>query len=169
MNIGKSDWFWTLTAIILVAIIAIGGVYIWSKFTPGELVEIDLTPEQELSGSIYVGGAVNNPGFYPLKSDDSIQTLFQAAGGLTGSANASLFKLYATEAGEEQEPQKIDINRADARLLQSLPGIGDTLAQRIIDYRQQNGPFLNTRELLKVTGIGITIYEQIESLITVTE
>ena len=169
MSIGKSDWFWTVTAIILVAIIAIGGLYIWSKFTPGELVEINLAPEQELSGSIYVGGAVNNPGYYALRSDDSIETLVQIAGGLTSSADASLFRLYVTTAGEEQEPQKVDINRADSRLLQSLPGIGETRAQRIIDYRQQNGPFLNTRELLKVNGIGTTIYEQIESLITVAE
>ena len=169
MSIGKSDWFWTVAAIILVAIIVIGGLYIWSKFTPGESVEINLAPEQELSGSIYVGGAVNNPGYYALRSDDSIETLVQIAGGLASSANASLFRLYATTAGEGQEPQKVDINRADSRLLQSLPGIGETRAQHIIDYRQQNGPFSNINELLKVSGIGTATLEDIEDLITVVD
>lgn len=48
----------------------------------------------------------------------------------------------------------ININTADADLLQTLPGIGETLAQRIIDYRQQNGPFSNVRQLEMVDGIG---------------
>ncbi len=169
MKAGKPDWLWTLTAIVLVAIIAIGGANIWAKLTPGNLIEISLTSELALSGSVFVGGAVNNPGFYPMRSEDSIETLVQAAGGLTGSANSSQFNLYVATVTEEQGPQKVDINRAAARLLQTLPGIGETLAQRIIDYRQQNGLFLNTRELLKVTGIGAATYEKIEPLIAVAE
>lgn len=73
------------------------------------------------------------------------------------------------EAGEQQEPQKIDINRAEVWLLKALPGIGETLAQRIVDYRQQNGSFHNTNELLKVAGIGTTTYERIKHLITVAD
>jgi competence protein ComEA len=54
-------------------------------------------------------------------------------------------------------------------LLQALPEIGETLAQRIVDYRQQNGPFRNTSELMKVAGIGAATYQQIKDLITVKD
>ncbi|GAH63777.1 unnamed protein product, partial [marine sediment metagenome] len=44
-----------------------------------------------------------------------------------------------------------------------------TLAQRIIDYRQQNGPFNNIKELMKVKGIGVATYEEIKHLIAVAD
>lgn len=50
--------------------------------------------------------------------------------------------------------QKIDINTATAAQLQTLPGIGATLAQRIVDYRQENGPFSGIADLINVPGIG---------------
>jgi comEA protein len=67
----------------------------------------------------------------------------------------------------ETEPQKIDINRAEAWLLEALPGIGPSKAQSIIDYRQQNGGFSDISELLNVSGIGQDIYQKIKDLITV--
>ena len=65
------------------------------------------------------------------------------------------------------EPQKIDINRAEAWLLEALPGIGPSKAQAIIAYRQQNGGFSDISEILDVEGIGQDIYEDIYNLITV--
>jgi len=67
----------------------------------------------------------------------------------------------------ETEPQKIDINRAEAWLLEALPGIGPSKAQAIIDYRQQNGGFSHITEITEVPGIGMSIYEDIKDLITV--
>jgi competence protein ComEA len=116
---------------------------------------------------MYIGGAVYAPGWYPLQPGDSIEALIRAAGGNTNSANLSGLELYIPLAGGKEGPQKIDINRAEAWLLEALPGIGETLAQRIIDYRQQNGPFNNTADLLKVPGIGTTTYDRIKDLITV--
>jgi comEA protein len=69
----------------------------------------------------------------------------------------------------ETEPQKIDINRAEAWLLEALPGIGPSKAQAIIDYRKQNGGFSDISELLNVSGIGQDIYQKIKDLITVGE
>ena len=122
-----------------------------------------------MQGEIYIGGAITSPGFYPLKVGDSVEALIQAAGGTTNSADLSRLKLYISEVVEEEQPQKIDLNRAEVWLLEALPGIGETLAQRIVDYRQQNGPFHSTNELLKVAGIGVTTYEQIKYLITVAD
>ncbi len=85
------------------------------------------------------------------------------------NANLSGLRLYIPSMGEEQEPQKIDINRAEVWLLKALPGIGETLAQRIVDYRQKNGPFRNTAELLKVAGIDSATYEKTKHLITVAD
>ncbi len=122
-----------------------------------------------MQGGIYIGGAITNPGFYPLRSRDSVEALIQAAGGTTSSADLSRLKLYILEAGEKEQPQKINLNRAEVWLFVALPGIGETLAQRIVDYRQQNGPFNNIREIVKVAGIGTTTYEQIKHLITVAD
>jgi len=157
----KVNKYWALIIILLVAIIATGGIMAWSRYSPSQPIEIYMPPSQELEGEIYIGGAIINPGFHRLKAGDSIETLIQAAGGATSNADLSGLKLYIPEAGEKEQPQKIDINRAEAWLLEALPGIGETRAQAIIDYRQQNGPFRNPSELTKVKGIGITTYEQV--------
>jgi len=68
---------------------------------------------------------------------------------------------------QEEAPQKIDINRAEAWLLEALPGIGESKAQAIIAYRQQNGGFGHITEITRVEGIGPAIYEDIKDLITV--
>ncbi|MBI4180355.1 MAG: ComEA family DNA-binding protein [Chloroflexi bacterium] len=169
MAVSKLNRFWTLTLILLVIITVISGLVAWSKYSPGQPIEISIPPVQAQPGIIYISGAITNPGFYPFTTRDSLEALMQAAGGTTGSANLSKLKLYISGAGEERGPQKIDINRAEVWLLEALPQIGPTLAQRIIDYRQQNGPFRNTAELTKVAGIGTATYERIKDLITVAD
>jgi len=161
----------TLAIIIfLIAAITIGGTVAWSRYRASQPIEISIPPNQELQQTeIYISGAVINPGFYPLKAGDNIEALIQAAGGTTTNAELSQLKLYIIEPAEEEQPQKINLNRAELWLLKALPGIGEVRAQAIIDYRQQNGPFNNINELTKVEGIGDTIYEQIEHLLTVAD
>lgn len=160
---------WSLIVILLIAIIIIGSLVIWSRYRPSQPIEISLTPSRELQGKIYVGGAVNYPGFYPLKGGDSLEDIIRAAGGTHSDADLGRFKLYISKVGEEEPPQKVNLNRAEAWLLKALPGIGDTRAQAIIDYRQQKGRFDNITELLKVQGIGATTFERIKDLITVAD
>ena len=167
----KVNKYWTLITILLIAIIAIGGIVACSRYSPGQPVEISIPPGQQGQGEIYIGGAVTSPGFYSLTAGDSVEALIQAAGGTTSSTNLTGLKLkfYIFEMGEEQEPQKINLNRAEVWLLKALPGIGETKAQAIIAYREQNGPFHNIKQLTKVKGIGVAIYEKIKHLITVAD
>ena len=169
MATSKFNRFGTLITLILVAIIVIGGIVVWSRYSGGQPIEIAQSPSQELDGEIYISGAITSPGFYPLKVGDSIETLIQAAGDITDNADLSQLKLYLPDVGEEEQPQKIDINRAEVWLLKTLPGIGEAKARAIIAYREQNGPFRNINELIKVEGIGTTIYEQIKELVTVAD
>ena len=62
-----------------------------------------------------------------------------------------------------------DLNKADKILLEALPGIGPVLAQRIIAYRSENGPFESIYELKSVKGIGEALFREIAGLITVGE
>lgn len=69
----------------------------------------------------------------------------------------------------QPQPEKININTANASQLQTLPGIGETLALRIIAYRDTNGPFTNTLQLKLVDGIGEKKLEEIIPLICVED
>ena len=163
------NWFWTLIIIFLVAIIVTGGAVAGSRYSQEQPIEISLSQPQEWSGKICISGAVTNPGGYPCTGQDSLDALLQMAGGANSNAKLSGLKLYIPGLGEAEEPQKVDINRAEVWLLEALPGIGETLAQRIVDYRQQNGPFVNTHQIVEVTGIGNTTYQEIKHLITVAD
>lgn len=63
------------------------------------------------------------------------------------------------------ETQKISLNSATLEQLDSLPGIGPSIAQRIIDYRN-NIPFVELEQIKEIKGIGDKLYEKIKDLIT---
>ena len=64
-------------------------------------------------------------------------------------------------------PAAVNINTASAAELETLPGVGPALAQRILDYRKENGSFRTPEELIKVKGIGENKLEELLDLITV--
>ena len=173
MTTSKLNRFWTLITVFLIAVIVIGGIVAWSRYSPCQAIEISLplSPEGEVCEvrEVYIGGAVSSPGFHQLESGESVEALIEAAGGTTDNADLTGLRLYIPSVGEGEEPQKIDINRAEAWLLEVLPGIGPSKAQAIIAYRQQNGGFRNITELIEVEGIGTDIYDQIKGLVTVAD
>ena len=74
-----------------------------------------------------------------------------------------------TEAATQPptEPGPLDLNRATAQELTTLPGIGEVLAQRIVDYREAHGSFQSVEELIAVEGIGEGKLEKLRELVTV--
>ena len=136
---------------------------------------------------VYVSGAVHNPDVYTLLQDSIVKDAMEAAGGPTGDADLERINLalpvsdgqhvHVPRMGEEYPPVqppsgqpatggKVNINTADPDLLESLPGIGPALAQRIVDHRQTHGPFERIEDITEVSGIGDAIFESIQDLIT---
>ena len=160
---------WVIIAALLVLVIIAGGIYIGLNYAGGRPVEISLSPSPEPIGEIYIGGDVHNPGYYGLFRDDDIEGLIAAAGGITGEDESNKLELIVSGDDAADSSQLININTAEAWLLESLPGIGAVKARAIIDYREQNGLFRNIQELMKVAGIGPASFEEIRHLITVAE
>lgn len=72
-----------------------------------------------------------------------------------------------TMTEQPQQTERVNINTATVEELTTLPQIGETLAERIIAYRQTHGDFCGTSELLDVEGIGQTRYDAIKDYISV--
>jgi len=167
---GSVDRFYLATTIFLVIAVVVGGVMLAVEHyssQPAEIVLSQAVPA-ERSGEIHIGGAVANPGLYPLKEGDTIEALLLDAG-IEPDADLSHIEIYIPQEGEKQCSQKIDINRAEPWLLEALPGIGETRAQAVVDYRSENGPFKRIEDLLKVKGIGEGTFEKIKDYITVSD
>lgn len=73
----------------------------------------------------------------------------------------------AEEPADATADDRLDLNTATAAELQELPGIGEVIAQRIIDYRDLCGRFLDPEQLMEVDGIGEAKYEKLRELVTV--
>ena len=166
----RADRFYLFVTVFLVIAVIAGAVMIWINHTESHSIEIVLsqTSPSWQGGEAYVGGAVASPGIYPLEEGDTIEVLLSDAG-IKPNADINHIKIYVPIEGEKQSPQKIDLNRAAPWLLEALPGIGEVLAQRIVDYRNENGPFKRIEDLLQVKGIGKGTLEKIGDHITVSD
>lgn len=134
---------------------------------------------------VYVTGAVNEPGLYHVSAGSRVSDAISAAGNFTDAADITALNLARIVADGEHlhvttpgEPPKtlaadtaqatngpINLNTADATALETLPGIGPALAQRIITHRQTHGDFTSVEQLLEVSGIGPAILANIGELV----
>ncbi len=71
------------------------------------------------------------------------------------------------EKSKEQKTQKVNINKADSKELETLPGIGESTAAKIIKHREENGKFKSIENIKDVSGIGDAKFDSIKDLITV--
>jgi competence protein ComEA len=170
-----------LLAVFFVA--AIGGgiaLLILGNTSPGiEIIVPTATATPETRA--YISGAVHTPGVYTISEGERLIDLLQKAGGALEDADLDRVNLAQWVRGQEHchiprfgevlivpasGDGRININAAPLEQLKSLPGIGDVKAEAIIDYRETNGPFLTTDELMNVDGIGTITYQNLRSLIT---
>jgi competence protein ComEA len=162
------------------------GYCIDSRQPQGEAVKLAPPPSPQPL-VVHVSGAVVNPGLYQLPPGSRVQDAIQAAGGLLPEADQEALNLaallkdgqrvlaptesqaQATTASRLAPDAPVDINSASQQALESLPGIGPVLAQRIIAYREANGPFATVEDLQKVDGVGEDTFEKLRELVTVGE
>lgn len=144
---------------------------------------------------VHVAGEVRRPGVYTFVDGDRVVDAVRAAGGARSKADLDAINLASPLADGEQilVPRRgptgstasgfqgavpgaspssalsalVNVNTADEAQLEELPGIGPVLAQAIVDYRTENGPFPSVDSLLDVSGIGPSTLADIRELVTV--
>jgi competence protein ComEA len=166
----QADRFYIFITVFLIIALAVGGVMLLTNRNKIQPVELVLSqgalPQQ--GGEVYVGGAVVNPGIYSLREGETLQALLWDVG-LEPDADLDHIAIYIPEEGEEQSPQKVDINRAEDWLLEAVPGIGEARADDIVKYRSENGEFKRIEDLLQVKGIGQGTLDKIKDYITISD
>lgn len=135
---------------------------------------------------VYVCGAVCEPGVVSLPVGSRADDAVKAAGGMTEEADTAYVNLAAMVADGEkvfiptreeaealnqeqasEENGLVNINKADAAQLCTLPGIGESRAADIIAHREKNGPFETIEDIMKVPGIKTSTFTKISDKITI--
>lgn len=173
----------------LSGLLASGLLLIVSSGPRGEPIEL-LPPPTPRPMRVHVSGEVRAPGVYELTHGAIVAEAIEAAGGPDDEANIEGLNLAAAlsdgsrihvpKEGEgpataaavpsDEDPAEsgpLHINSATVPELERLPGIGPSLANAIVDYREGYGPFSSPQDLLSVPGIGPAKLAAIEDLIEV--
>lgn len=159
--------------------------------------------------TVFVNGAVNEPGIYELLPNARVQDVVAAAGGFSDNAFTDGVNLaqvvfdgaqvyvprqedsvevqqqlfantiqgtpVATESDSNGETSGINtnglinLNTATRAELEQIPGVGEATAQKIVSYREDNGPFTDIEEVMNVSGIGESKFAQMQDSITIGE
>ena len=153
-------------------------------------IENDKIDDPAFSKIIFVDviGCVVNPGVYQLEEGSRVFQALELAGGLTEEAEVKsinraavlsdeqVITVLSVEEYEEMQKNngglgfvdgKVELNSADAKALESLSGIGPSMAKKILQYRQEHGRFHKIEDLMKVPGIGEKTFQQIKDKICV--
>ncbi|MCC5911559.1 MAG: helix-hairpin-helix domain-containing protein [Clostridiaceae bacterium] len=165
-------------------------IYILSDTQEKEIKKVQVQAETAVLDNkiiIHIEGEIIHPGIYKLQKDARIFDAVEVAGGLKNTADRSKVNLakkifdeefiYIPSKEDENMPviytadamnqnyTKININKASQSELETLTGIGSTLANRIVDYRNTEGPFKSIEEIQRVSGIGEAKFNDIKDKI----
>ena len=122
---------------------------------------------------VEVKGEVNNPGVVTLKWEGTAQDAIEKAGGLTETADTQSISLMEQVSPDtvlvipsiQETKDLVSINNASLEELDTLPGVGPSIAQRIIEYRKEQ-PFTSLDDLKNVKGIGDKTFEKMKEQIS---
>lgn len=168
--------------LLLVGAILVSVVLFISGQTKSEPVRVkpsESNPNslQVSGGFVHISGAVLNPGVYPISLGMRLFEVIALAGGFTKQADQDSVNLARTLTDGEQvvvsgssskviSQGLLNLNRATVSELDKLPGLGPTLAARIIDWREANHGFQTVEDLRKVGGIGDKLFAGLRKLVT---
>ncbi|TWD82869.1 competence protein ComEA [Kribbella amoyensis] len=140
------------------------------------------TPSAASTVVVHVAGKVRRPGLIRTRPGARVADVLTAAGGALPGTDLTTLNLArpvtdgeqilvgvpgnqpvpSTPGGPKQSTGPVDLNTATLAQLEELPGVGPVLAQRILDYRTQNGRFTSVEELQEVSGVGAKKYESLK-------
>lgn len=179
----REKHFYLMVAAFLVVLLAVfSGLYLKMKAdlkTKDNILESYCDPQDASTAmvTVYICGRVARAGVYEVEAGARVSDVLAMAGGPGKDAGLEAInlarkvideeKIFIPAAGQSQGSSLISINSASSQLLQTLPGIGPATAQKIVDYRQQQGPFNTVEDLKKVAGIGDKKFQDIKDLISI--
>lgn len=190
----QKRWYAIIALAVLLA--AISFYTTWQKSQALPVAVAPAAAAAEKTGNkatevvVYVSGAVLKPGVVTLPAGARVIDAVKAAGG--GTAEADMERINLAQAVKDgmqiqiprvaagnaanaggaagrpaaSEAHLVNINTADKAMLDSLPGIGPALAERIVEYREKHGPFQDIADLKKVSGIGESKWEKLKDKVT---
>lgn len=131
--------------------------------------ESNSTSIQEETVIVTLTGEISKPGKYVISKGYFLEVAIEKAGGITNNADISCFDYYyevendiSIYIAKISENEKISLNTGELEDLTTLTGIGTALATRIIKYRTENGDFKYLEEIMKIDGIGKSIFSKIK-------
>ncbi|MEY4275692.1 MAG: hypothetical protein RIS26_155 [Actinomycetota bacterium] len=164
------------TAVLLVIILAL---LISGQTKSSPVVAAKKTKSSNLSSPssfVHISGAVKEPGVYAISSGMRLFEVLSLAGGFTNVADKDSVNLarvvvdgeqifVGANGNQAQNDGLIHLNKASVSELDALPGIGPTLASRIVDWREANGLFRSVGDLRNVAGIGDRLFAGVKDLV----